>query len=55
MYWLEYFVNNKPHNKYYDHFPTDEETYFLIERNDITRAILWKKVDKEWIRISDLI
>ena len=58
-YWLEYHIEHKgTFDKYFDHYPTEEETRFLVERNDISRATLWKESnDKsyEYIRVIDYI
>ena len=58
-YWLEYHIEHKgTFDKYFDHYPTEEETHFLVERNDISRATLWKQINdksNEFIRVIDLI
>lgn len=57
MYELSYHINGKgTFDKQFDHYPTEEDTQFLIDKNDIIRATVWKKTeDGETIRVIDLI
>ena len=53
---LTYHIQGKgTFDKQFDHYPTDEELYFLIERTDIQKATLWKKTTDEWFKVLDLI
>lgn len=55
-YHLEYYVKNKgTFDLYFEFYPSDRQLQFLIERNDILRATIWKRSSGEWIRVIDLI
>lgn len=55
-YHLEYHVNHKgTFDLYFEMYPSDQQLQFLIDRNDIIFATLWKRSNGEWIRVIDLI
>lgn len=58
MYIIEYYVKNHGvFEKKFDEYPTDEQRQFIIDRNDIYRATLWKKSDygDYLVRVIDLL
>lgn len=58
MYILVYYVKNRGvfEKKFYK-YPTDKQLHFLIDRNDIYSATLWKKSKEDTflVRVIDLI
>lgn len=55
-YELSYHINGKgTFDKEFDHYPTDKELQFLIDRNDVECATIWKRSNGEWLRVIDLI
>lgn len=55
-YNLEYHVNHVgTFDLYFDDYPTEEQRQFLVDRNNIIFATLWKRNNGDWVRVLDLI